>query len=92
MKKLEVIFVNDQDSYESVWMNGKRCAYATSDLTTTDMLRMIEKFSNENDGIESMEVHDFEMYEAHVSQIPDDVNTVEGLQKWYLEETGEELE
>lgn len=89
--KLELIHVKDQDSYNSIWINGVREIHSSDNLLSEDILHMIEKFVNENNGITEMNVYTFQLYDVWTVDIPKNVHTVEDLKKWHLESTGEEI-
>lgn len=93
MATLEVIFVKDQDSYKTIWVNGIKECDSSDSVIIEDVLHMIENHVNNNEGIKSMTVETFSLCgDASTSDIPDEVNTVEALEEWHLNTFESEIE
>jgi hypothetical protein len=91
MTKLKVIMVCDQDSYKTIFFNGKREFEDSDTVIIQDVLRAIQEHIEESGGVTEMVVDTFELYDASVSEIPQEVNTVESLEAWYRENFDTEI-
>ena len=90
-KEMNILFVSDEDSYKTMWINGERVFDGSDGVRIEDVLWTISNKFNENPA-ERVEVRTFSMYDASTSDIPDSVNDCENLESWYLDQTGEEIE
>ena len=93
MNTINILFVSDQDSYKTIWVNGEKHYDSSDSIMLEDILWMVSgAVSNCSGGCSAITVNTFSMNEASTSDIPDYVNDVDSLCDWYQEFTGEEIE
>jgi hypothetical protein len=88
---LNILFASDQDSYKTIWINGKKVRDCSNNIYIEDILYMIQDFVNANGPITYMNVDACDLYEVSTSDIPDSINNYEELRDWYKNATGEDF-
>jgi len=89
---MKILYVNDEDSYASMWINGEKQFHSSDNYNVIDCLELVEKFVNNSvSPIHRIELLSLTLEDARTSDIPDSVNDFKSLQTWYQETTGKEL-
>lgn len=89
LTNLEIICIEDQDSYKSLWVNGENLYRSTDSLLVEDIFHLIQDIVEKNGGIQKMVVHTFSLDDVGTSDIPENLNTLEELQAWHVSQTGQ---
>lgn len=86
-RTIPIIWIEDQDSYASLWVDGDVNMHSSDNMRVEDALRLVAELANKNPGV-PIDVKTFNLYECSTSDIPTALTTFDAINEWHKNQYG----